>query len=301
MLSSLPDGISWRPLEAGDAVLVAELVNDDERWLGRPGTVEDSDVRSWWLRTDLASDSWLLEEDGRALAVGWMEVHDGTGFGGSCVRPGAKGRGIGTLLVRVTESAARDRGAARMLQHAPGEDTLAQALLERHGYRAARRHHEMVIEMEAAPPEPAELPGGLALDRFREEDARELHDAIGEAFADEWGFVAMPFERWWELRHGDDHSLWFVVRDGDRIAAYARCETGRGGGYVGMLGVRRAHRRRGLGRALLLAAFGEFWRRGTPRVSLGVDSENATGATRLYEQAGMRVESTDLTFEKELA
>jgi mycothiol synthase len=296
----LPEGITWRPLTRDDGELAAELINEDERWLGRTGTVEPSDIRSWWLRADLDAGSWLLSERGEPIALGWVEVHDGVGFGGSCVRPGAKGRGLGALLVRHAEAIARELGASRVLQHAPGEDHVAHALFESSGYRAARRHYEMVIEMDAAPPDPPGLPDGLVVDRFRAEDAQEFHDAIGEAFADEWGFVALPFERWWEMRKGDDHSLWWVVRDGERIAAYARCEAGRGGGFVGMLGVRRAYRRSGLGLALLLEAFGEFWQRGMRRATLGVDSENPTGATRLYERAGMHVESTDVTYEKDL-
>ena len=104
------------------------------------------------------------------------------------------------------------------------------------------------------------------------------------------------------MRKDDDKSLWFVVRDGDRIAAYARCESGRhGGGYVGMIGTRRAWRRRGLGLALLQHAFREFYARGIKRATLGVDSENESGATRLYERAGMHVESEHVSFEKELA
>lgn len=43
------------------------------------------------------------------------------------------------------------------------------------------------------------------------------------------------------------------------------------------------------GFGLLLASFGEFRRRGARRASLGVDAANESGATRLYERAGMRV------------
>jgi hypothetical protein len=35
-------------------------------------------------------------------------------------------------------------------------------------------------------------------------------------------------------------------------------------------------------------------------VGLGVDAENPTGATRLYESVGMRVLKEDVVFEKEL-
>ena len=95
--------------------------------------------------------------------------------------------------------------------------------------------------------------------------------------------------------------MWFVVRDGDEIAATVRNDPDReGGGYVGALGVRRAWRGRGLGRALLLQTFAEFHRRGVHRVTLGVDAESPTGATRLYESVGMTVESETLVFEKSL-
>ena len=42
----------------------------------------------------------------------------------------------------------------------------------------------------------------------------------------------------------------------------------------------------------------EFWRRGTTRVTLDVDSENATGAVALYERVGMHVEACGVAFEK---
>jgi ribosomal protein S18 acetylase RimI-like enzyme len=67
---------------------------------------------------------------------------------------------------------------------------------------------------------------------------------------------------------------------------------------VAAIGVRRPWRGRGLGRALLLHTFGEFHRRGVNRISLGVDTENPTGATKLYESVGMHVELEDVVFEK---
>jgi GNAT superfamily N-acetyltransferase len=298
---SLPDGVTSRPLRREDAGLVAELVAEDERWMGLQPRIGEADILAWWIRTNLDEDSWLLEEDGRAVALGWMEAHDGVAFGGSGVRPGSKGRGLGAWLLAAQEARARELGAARLHQHTMAADPTAGSLMTSHGFREARRHYEMAIELDAEPPAP-ELPDGLAVDTFQDEEAREYHDAIAEAFADEWGFVSMPFEQWWEMRKDDDKSLWFVVRDGERIASYARCEAGRhGGGFVGMLGVRRDWRKRGLGRAMLLHSFRVFWDRGITRVTLGVDSENPTGATRLYESVGMHVESESVTFERELA
>ena len=71
-------------------------------------------------------------------------------------------------------------------------------------------------------------------------------------------------------------------------------------GFVGAIGVLRPWRRLGLGRALLLHAFVELYRRGERRIGLGVDAENATGATRLYESVGMRVAWQADTYERTL-
>jgi mycothiol synthase len=43
-----------------------------------------------------------------------------------------------------------------------------------------------------------------------------------------------------------------------------------------------------------------FFERGQRRVGLGVDATNPTGATRLYERAGMRVAYESISFAKEL-
>jgi mycothiol synthase len=127
----------------------------------------------------------------------------------------------------------------------------------------------------------------------------DVRAAIEEAFRDHWEWHGTPFEKWWELRRDNDQSLWFVIRDGTEIAAAIRNDAERnGGGYVGIIGVRRAWRGRGLAKALLLRTFGEFRRRGTKRVSLDVDADSPTGATRLYESVGMHVEGAMAVYER---
>jgi GNAT superfamily N-acetyltransferase len=64
--------------------------------------------------------------------------------------------------------------------------------------------------------------------------------------------------------------------------------------------VRRPWRKHGLGLALLHHAFGEFYRRGTREIGLGVDAQSLTGATRLYERAGMHALLHYDSYEKEL-
>jgi mycothiol synthase len=298
MSSQLPDG--WRRLRKEDAAVTAELDAEDAVFHGHPGHVSAEDVLGWWRRTNLDRNSWAREEGGRLIALGWLEEYGDDIIAAGAVRPGEKGRGFGIALLEVAERRARELDASRLRQIARGPDEAARALIESRGYREVRRHYEMAISLDSEPPEPV-LPDGLAIDTFRDDDARAFHAAAGEAFAEEWGFHSLPFDEWWAMRKDEDKSLWFVIRGGGEIAACERCEPMHGGGYVGMLGVRKPWRRRGLGKALLLHAFREFRRRGYERASLGVDSENPTGATRLYESVGMRVESEHVTFEKELA
>ena len=103
-------------------------------------------------------------------------------------------------------------------------------------------------------------------------------------------------------REDFDPSLWFIAWDGRsaEIAGYSLCRYRMGLGWVGTLGVRRAWRKRGLGEALLLHSFGEFYKRGTPTIGLGVDAQNPTSATRLYKKAGMYVAAEYVIYEKEL-
>jgi ribosomal protein S18 acetylase RimI-like enzyme len=162
----------------------------------------------------------------------------------------------------------------------------------------------MIVEHEGEPPV-AKWPEGFRVSTFEPGDARAFHAALGEAFAEEWNFVSTPFEQWVENRIEApeyDPTLWFIVREEDEIAAVLRGQPELGGaGWVGALGVRPQWRKRGLGLALLHHAFGEFYRRGQPRVGLGVDAQNPTGATRLYERAGMHVAYEAVAFEKELS
>ncbi len=89
--------------------------------------------------------------------------------------------------------------------------------------------------------------------------------------------------------------------DGEQIAGISLCEHQHGiGDYVGSLGVRRSWRKQGLGQALLLHSFGEFYRRGIKRISLNVDGESLTGATRLYGKVGMHVVRQQYRYEKEM-
>lgn len=300
---TVPDGITIRPAVSEDIALVSSLLMAEETALRGESQWTVGSLGDWWRLVSHEQDSWLAV-DGDALAgMGVLMARGGIVDSWVAVHPDHRDSDLRTWLLERVEERARELGASKLLHGAYAEDEDAPPLLEPRGYLPARHYYTMVIELDGPPPEP-QWPDGLTVSTFELEDARAYHDALTETFEEEWHFVAMEFEEWKRHRIEQpdfDPTLWFLVRDGAEVAAVIRCDAERfGGGWVGALGVRKPWRRRGLGEALLLHSFGEFHRRGQPQVSLGVDAQNPTGATRLYERVGMRVKSEDVVYEREL-
>ena len=295
-----------RPITTDDFPAVAAFLADDEADLfGRPSRIGVVDITAWLSGPDLPNDSWLFEEDGRLIAMGWVEKHDDTGSAVGIVHRERRGRGLGSELVERSEERLRALDVGRVHAVTLAPDVAAEPLLTGRGYREVRRFWEMTIELDDNPPTDPRLPEGFRIEPFSAGLARAFHAALEEAFADHWEYQPVSFEKWWERQIGKpdhDPSLWFLVRTGEDVAAATRNDPERsGGGWIGAIGVRPAWRGRGLAKALLLHSFREFHQRGQRRVGLGVDAENTTGATKLYESVGMVVESEQVVWEKELA
>ena len=212
----------------------------------------------------------------------------------------------GTALLAAMEARAAERGWPHvpLRSFALAADGTAHALFAANGYRVIRRSYQMEVELAHPPVEPV-WPDGLRPRAFLPgTDDERVYEAQMDAFADHWEFHRQPFAEWchWGFSPPFDPSLWFLVEDGDEVAAVCLCSPRRGEepglGWVSVLGVRPPWRRRGLATALLLHAFHELRARGCERVGLGVDAENVTGAVALYESVGMRQARRSEIYEK---
>jgi mycothiol synthase len=296
----------------GDVRAVTALINACELAdLGEALTTPE-ELRAHWQSPGacLETDAWLVAARQEDVAGYAMLFNPGVGrfYIDAYVHPAQRGRGIGTQLIRRAEARARRRvqevpagQPVKLTHNVHSANQSAHHVLEGEGFALARRLWQMQIDMPAMPPAP-ELPDGITLRIFAPgQDERATFEAMEEAFRDHWGYMPWRFDVWRQRGPGREDfepSLWFLAMDGDQIAGGALCQSYPNEGWVHQLGVRRPWRRRGLGLALLRHAFGEFYRRGQPRVSLGVDSQNTTGATRLYERAGMRVAQQYDSFHK---
>jgi ribosomal protein S18 acetylase RimI-like enzyme len=119
-------------------------------------------------------------------------------------------------------------------------------------------------------------------------DAPAIYRLLEVAFAgtDEQDPPYDEWLAWWTSDLEWDPTAWFVAEAAGELAGVALCWRS---GFLKDLAVHPEHRRRGIGRALLLHVFDEFRRRGVATISLKVDANNPTGAVRLYQSVGMDV------------
>ncbi len=272
------------------------------------------DLRTLWQgpNFNMATDAWMVIAPGDRL-IGYADVEHRQHiriYTLVRVLPEYAGQGVEEYLLQLAE----DWAQRQMPLAKPGvrvtlnswtsnQNDAGQRSFERAGFKEVRRHWRMEIEMSESPFAP-KWPEQVAVRTFMPgRDDRIVFHAVDEAFQDHWGHMEGNFDEWkhWTIeRENFDPSLWFLAFEGDEIAGASLCTYQMDDGWVDTLAVRRPWRRKGLGMALLLHSFGEFYRRGKYNVGLGVDSQNLTGATRLYERAGMHVARIYISYEKEL-
>jgi len=292
-----------RSARADEVDAAAELLNELSRALHGANDTSAAELRNYWEspEVDLERDVLLAEGADGAL-IGYADL----GIYGDAVWLDVRGRDaepLDALLSAIEARAAEKKPGTRLLGYSTEKDRAVRDLFERRGYRVIRHSFRMEIDFDGPVPEP-EWPDGIAVRTFREGDEQRVYEAHEESFADLWMFSPTPFDEWahWFLQDpAFDPSLWFLAEVGEELVGVALTrpsEAEPDTGWVRVLGVLPAHRRRGLAQALLQRAFAEFASRGYKRVGLGVDAENPTGAVRLYERAGMHVARVNLQYEK---
>ena len=296
--------VTLRPPREDEVAEITRLINAASRAEHGVDDVSETEIRHWFSnpQLDIQRDIFVAEENGAPVAYADVGDAGETGelFWIDIRLPPDASAAAGEALLAAAERRALERAAElrpgstpRIITDAASTNERLAALLVGAGFRLYRHAYRMVVDLEREPGEP-HFPDGLEVRNFEAGEERAVFDAVNEAFEDSWDHVPGNFEEWchWTVENEQfDPGLWWVAREGDEIAGFCLCrphEAEADMGWVASLGVRRPWRRRGLARALLLASFHEFKRRGFARVGLGVDADSLTGANRLYESAGMR-------------
>lgn len=266
-------------------------VDDVHEWLDAPFTTPDD-------------DGWIVRDTGGRL-VAWAYIESSYGErkedANLYVHPAAD-RALYPPLAELLVQRAAERAAAagradhELLFWSVNDPPLEQAAagVGAHKARTFARMRRELDGTEGGLP----LPVGVTIAGVDVEDEaqmREFHAVYVESFASHFGFEPNTHDAWrahLKAAKGTPYDQWLVARaDGVVVGVMQAGDmAAEGGGWVRNLGVLTAYRGRGVARALLDQAFAVFHARGFTWAGLGVDTQNETGAYRLYESVGMHVQ-----------
>lgn len=249
---------------------------------------------------------WFQEENG-------PRIYNSVGF----LAPLWRRKRIGTTMLHWMENRLRtiaqshSVSEASFLQNfATYENIGVVTLLEQNGYKPIRYIVEMLRpELENIPDFP--LPEGLEVRPVLPEHYQTIWEADKEAFRDHWGYsepTEEDYKNWLENKVIFNPELWQIAWDKktNQIAGQVRTfineaendKYNRKRGYTEFISVRRPWRKQGLARSLIVRSLRLQKERGMTESTLGADSENISGATRVYEDCGFRVTKRSAIYRK---
>lgn len=287
-----------RDLEAVYALIAAQNLND----FGDAIITMDS-LHGRWQNIRFEEQTCMAYADGEL--EGYAELRDGDS---PFIYLADKNNiDLGFQLLMVLEDFAKDNRVLELSTQISARNPTLLELFLLNGYHSSLSFLIMEMMMTEPPPAPEWVEGIQVRSFIPGQDEQATFRADEEAAEDKGYHQPLDFAGW-SRRMGlgserFDPGLWFLACDNDDIAGVAlnyhdrRSDTG----WVDHLGVRRAWRKKGIGKALLLHTFGAFYRRGVNHIKLSVDSKSLTSAPHLYESVGMKTIHEYHIFRKELS
>ncbi|MGF1668558.1 MAG: GNAT family N-acetyltransferase [Acidimicrobiia bacterium] len=310
---------NFRPLDRSDTSSVHALVRRCELADDIPIVTPVEEIEEMFDEPHFqpALDGWVIEVDD--AIIGWGRIyHTPSGVGQERayllgdIDPRWRGQGIGrALLARQID---RARAVLASYEHAlPGfirthaydwrQDALG--LYEAASMAAVRYSDELIRPLDVVPPRPSGAE--FTIHRWNEAHADPARLVMNAAFADHWGSTPRDSEAWQThlTSYGTRLDLSFVAFAGDEMIGGTTNfhvpedeeVTDRRDGWIGMLGVLRPWRKRGVASALIIESLHAFAEAGFTHAMLGVDSANPSGAYTLYTGLGFRPLHRSVTYE----
>lgn len=222
----------------------------------------------------------------------------------SIVHPAYRGKRINAALIQWMETCTRQQfrpltDSKPQLMRVSCADHLTDRvnLYTQHGFEAARYAYKMQRSLISNPMSAISLPDGLHLATWQPEQDYLLMQTFNDAFSGYWGLPEMHEDLWQQLFTGVSQfrgDLTFLAMHGESIVGFClnwvndakNRETDIKEGWIEAVGVIPAWRGHGIAAALLSHTLNAFIAAGLEQAALDVDTQNPTGALRLYEKMG---------------
>jgi mycothiol synthase len=265
---------------------------------------------------------FLLWEDDEGKLIGFSQVWvspQGEENDGSLwfrVRPEARGGNVEEKIIvwgeqRMREVATERGASVKLRSWVRDKQRDRRALLENSGFTSDRYFIIMGRSLSELIPESKLSEGFILRQSQGEPDAEAWVEMRNQSCIDHWNYHPSTVEEhvhWLgDPNYQSELDLIAVAPDGTFVA-FCLCyilpeeneRNERKDGWIGSLGTRRGFRRRGLGRAMLLAGMQRLKAVGMETAKLGVDAQNPNQASKLYESVGFRKLYTNVVYVKNL-
>ena len=260
---------------------------------------------------------FIAEMDGKAVGIVHAKVdksnEERKGFIHLDVVPEFRDCGIEASLIETALKELRARGMANAQTWADSSEKERIGLLEGLHFRHIRLFS--VMEMELA--ELSQNVGGnkqvaiRSLRRDLEDDIKLFNWLGNETYKEDLDYSPRTLE---ETRHFllldpylQEKEVLFAVLDGESVGCVGvgidvklNLEKRTQAGEVFVIGVLKAHRRKGIATELMLQGLERLKAKGMTRAILGVEDENVTQAMKLYEKLGFRIKKREVILEREV-
>ena len=184
---------------------------------------------------------------------------------------------------------------------ASGANEDKRNLLERRGFALVRSVLRMRIDLSREPVDDVGSSTDVVIGPLDPADLDAVRAVWVEAFSEHGRFSPRRMDEWLASRFEHpafDPSLWRVATIGGEVVGGVSVFDVGETGYTSTVAVTPAARGKGIGPALVRAAFAALSERGQMRVVVSIDAED--GVLGLYEAAGMRVHERHDLFVKAL-
>jgi len=295
---------SVRPARLSDIEAVHEIIANQNIVDYGNALKTMADLQRSWQSIDLNKDTCTAYADGKL--AGYAELLDNDSPFIYLAERNNVDLAFQLLMILEEMATNRKKETVNLFTKISEENNTLLQLFASNGYKSNLSFLIMELVLNEAPDSPA-WPAGIIVRTFIKGQDEQVTYRIDEEAAKDKGYHDPLSHEAWVKRMGMekksfDPGIWFLACEGNEVAGVALNVFGKESntGWVDHLSVLREWRNKGIGKALLLHTFGEFYQRSINHIKLSVDSKSLTNAPHLYESVGLKTIQQYHIYRKEI-